>query len=209
MKSQANRASSTSLGRTRSQHYTAFTVEFLLSARKRVRRTKITYVPTGESESWPGWDAERLTDRFIKQADLRPPSPPTPATDIQLARESTPRPGHLQLTDLTVLCGDVPGGQLAAGAEYDVKVRLSASGFKDPSLQSLTYLLVVFARELSSGARRVAAATSGWLAEGEHEIKIAGRALPPGLYRLEAVVDLVGRAAGPESWLEGDLLQVW
>lgn len=201
-----------------SQHYTAFTVEFLLSARKRVRRTKVTFVPTGGSETWPGWDAERLLASFVRHADLRLPAPPpaipipaSPAASPETppAVEPAPQPGRLQLQGLTLLSGDVAGSQVSAGAEYELRVNLTARDFKDSPATAVTYLLVVFARELGSGVRYVVAATCGRLAEGAGEIQTPGRALSPGLYRLEAFAIPVGRGVSSEPWLEGRLIQVW
>jgi len=52
------------------QHYESFMIELLLVDGKSVRRTKITHIQSGDKESWPGWEHDRLTGWIFKQADI-------------------------------------------------------------------------------------------------------------------------------------------
>jgi hypothetical protein len=52
------------------QHYETFVVELLMDERGEVRRTRVTYVPTGAEERWAGWDGMRLLRFILAHAGL-------------------------------------------------------------------------------------------------------------------------------------------
>jgi hypothetical protein len=73
------------LGDFDGQHYAVFTVEYLLDKDNGVRRTRAMHVGTQREEIWAGWDARRLLNFIIGQANLAiPPEISSPAAGEEL-----------------------------------------------------------------------------------------------------------------------------
>ncbi len=53
------------------QTYEAFAVELMIGPEREVIHTRVMQVSSGDEEIWGGWQEKRLTDFFLKRADLR------------------------------------------------------------------------------------------------------------------------------------------
>ncbi|MGH9798959.1 MAG: hypothetical protein ACRD82_01205, partial [Blastocatellia bacterium] len=98
------------------QTYEAFAVELMIGPEREVIHTRVMQVSSGDEEIWGGWQEKRLTDFFVKRADLRL----TP-TDIQvqqpngdeavavLISETLPPKNNELLKSSITLSKDLPG----------------------------------------------------------------------------------------------------
>lgn len=53
------------------QHYENFTLEFLLDEKKRMRRTRVMHVQSGDADTWSGWELERVLDFIARHTGIR------------------------------------------------------------------------------------------------------------------------------------------
>jgi predicted flap endonuclease-1-like 5' DNA nuclease len=53
------------------QHYANFTVELLLDENDEARRTRVVHVQSGDTDTWAGWEAERLVDFLARRTGVR------------------------------------------------------------------------------------------------------------------------------------------
>lgn len=91
------------------QHYATFTLELLLDESDEARRTRVVHIQSGDTDTWAGWEAERLIDflarhtaarsRLAKPVPLavapkpilQAPAPPEPVQPVEVATESVPQ----------------------------------------------------------------------------------------------------------------------
>ena len=126
--------------------------------------------------------------------------------------------GTFEVRELMILsagiakqCSILPGNQ-----PFDVRLTLDLAKMAVPDDLSLDYALIIYAKELGGGARRIAAKARDIIApEREVTIDIIGAVLPQGTYRLQAEVTLALHADEPSgpgitaSLLAGGLLHTY
>lgn len=226
------------------QHYATFTVELLLDEDNNVRRTRVVHIQTKEEDKWASWEEARLLDFLIRRAALRLPStaaaPPTEApmehapsitTPIEPAvviTEEGERPpplgttvnlgGVLRLHDLQIVTADFdrPSDILRSGQPFQVHLTLNLTDVVAPRDVLLVYTVNVYAKRLGAKLRETVGEARGTITWSPQVIlDLKGTTMPPGSYRLEAVVALSPSPVEPPSplglmaLLGGGMLQVY
>ena len=190
------------------QHYATFIVELLLDATNDVRRTRVVHAQTSAEEAWAGWEETRVMKFLTQHAELpQPIPPPTPTLG-----------GTFEVRELAILperpdkqCNILPCNQ-----PFDVRLLLDLAKMVIPDHLSLDYAVVVYAKELGEGTRRVAANVCDTITpDREVTIDVMGAVVPEGTYRLQAEVTLAlhtEESPGPginASLLAGCLLHTY
>jgi hypothetical protein len=219
---------------TGQQRYATFNIELLLNDDNTVRRMHMEHVQSGgEPLSISEWNEGQLVNFVIHKADLRIP---VPAQQAQLAASQKPialRPTPEQeavIAESHVAAGPVEAPHIATvtvldaighppvqrlGLDQPCSVRLILDFTKaDPRLDLYGYEATVSATRLDSGNRAQFGSSSGTIAPSDAAtIHLDGQKLPPGMYRLEAFIEL--RSVNPEQqspvmrvFSESGLLQI-
>jgi hypothetical protein len=122
---------------------------------------------------------------------------------------------QLRLRELQAVApqANVPPNFLPQYQPFNVRLVLDLGEAEIAEGTSFDYTAVVYTRRMDNGGSRqvVGAAQGPIYASGPLAINLAGKPLPAGLHRLEAVVTVVGLSpTGPNlaAHIEGSLLQV-
>jgi len=189
------------------QHYQTFTLQFLLDEKNTIRRTQMTHVQSGEKQTWPGYDGERLLTaleasiRPVAQSGLGEAGPPAAAPDsapsLTSVSEGEVQPAVFGGTTLTLRSAPDSlrvGERSALWLSLDFG-RAQAPGEKPPEYQ---YYAHISGKPLYGGARRTIGTSAGSLtAQGTAMIEVFTTPGPPaGLYHLEGVISLRNPASG-------------
>lgn len=236
----ARRAADIDIAATGQQRYATFNLELLLNDDNTVRRMHMAHVQSGE-ELPPSadWNESQLVNFVIRKAGLHIPVPAQRDQQAQQAQLAVPQQpialrampeqetaitqsylaaGPAQaphITSITVLdaIGNAPVQRL--GLDQPCSVRLILDFAKaDPILDLYGYEATVSALMLGSGDHTPVGGSSGTIAPSDAAtIDLDGQKLPPGMYRLEALITLW--PANPEHrspimhvFSEGGLLQI-
>lgn len=214
------------------QRYATFTVELLIDETNCLRRTHIIHIQSSGEMSWTGWDRSKLLDFIIASGEFNTPSEDNILTAgnslhaTEPIREKVPR-GAGALTETSRLGGMLhmkefvilPKGSvaprmiIAAGQPYSVRITLDLSEVT-PIRDLLNYQLTVNAKNIFGGSRQMIKQTDGMVSWASPLFVVEGMPLPPGTYRLEAIISLTQllNQATPQpivGSLEGPLLQVY
>jgi hypothetical protein len=184
-------------------HYQTFSVRFLLDGRG-CRRTEVTHVQLGASESWAGYDAERLT-RWIAERVGPGPEAASPDPEPPVAQPATIIP---TVRDLVLMVGGRTTAQnIPAGSPVTAHLALELGGPAEGG-PAVRYRASVTARRLG-GQHQLLGAVDGQAAPG-NVIQIAVPAVAPqaGIYRLAASVAICEPSGGSQS-LSGGLIQIY
>lgn len=230
----ARRAADRDIAAASQQRYATFNLELLLNDDDTVRRMHMVHVQSGEELSPSAdWNEGQLVNFVIQKAGLRIPVPAqqaqlaVPQQPIELrpipAQETAITQSHLaaspveapHITSITVLdaIGNAPVQRL--GLDQPCSVRLILDFAKaDPILDLYGYEATVSALMLGSGDHTPVGGSSGTIAPSDAAtIDLDGQKLPPGMYRLEALITFW--PANPEHrspimrvFSEGGLLQI-
>jgi hypothetical protein len=174
------------------QKYATFHVELLINADNTVRRTKTRHFQTDTEDSWPGWDDHRLIAVIRRKAALgaaaAEPPPPGPSGP------PAPPPIHAE--------GPSPAEEGARGtfrvAGEPTAVRLTFRVGPRLGAGHVDFTAEVAARSLADGQCHPLAPAAGTAAAGRPvTLELAGPPLPPGVYRLEAMVIVYGHRHEP------------
>jgi hypothetical protein len=190
------------------QTYATFHVELLIDADNTVRRTKARHYQTDAEDSWPGWDEQHLIAVIRSKAALDTPAP---------------RPAEPQAPAVLPIHVDGPGPAekgthgtfRLAGQPMTVRMALRVAPFDRADAGPVDFIAEVAARSVSDNARYPVATASGVATIDEAScLDLGGPPLPPGLYRLEAVVVIYGHRHQPgerplgRHRVRGDLVHV-
>jgi hypothetical protein len=222
------------------QRDVSFTVKLLLNEDHSVRRTQLVDNRSKTPAQWAGWDERRMIDFISQQADLQIPaveptlpaaapaeSKPATATVAEPvpAESATPEPaatapalagfgGTLHLGDLE----PIPAGTASVSRVFNhslpfsVRLHLDLTEVELPGDDQLDYTATVYAKRLGGGPRESVGEAHNTIAPQDRlTILIAGKPLPPGTYRLDAMVALSHPSAELDlrAYQEGGMLQIY
>ncbi len=205
------------------QHYAAFHVEFLLESDNRVRRTKVRDHQTDARDAWPGWDEERLLsflrDRIPLPAAATPADAPGPEpADMQTpdqAPASTratptsqpPLPAPEGLPSLSMSIDElapVRDGQhrylRSPGEQNSVRLTMRISPVGTLTHDTFDFSATIAARTFGGHDRLPLGTTQGAISVSDPlSVEVTGAALPVGLYRLVATVEIYPAGHSPKQ----------
>jgi hypothetical protein len=204
------------------QHYATFTINLLLDADNKVRRTEMTHIQSGDKkpETYAGWDSDRLVEFIVQQAALLLPTG-EPASAMAATAEADSRSaappkltGKLHLQRLEMMPDEARGPRLTLGygQPFTVDFTLDLTDVALPSDKTVEYTATVYAKDLSGGPRQTVGQTHGSVkSKDPMTIKLDGKPLPRGIYRLEAMASLAlpTGESGPKAHRAGDILRVY
>jgi hypothetical protein len=216
------------------QRSVSFGVTLLLNPDNSVARTRVAYTPPegeepGKPKQWTGWDPERLAQVIVERGGLNiplpaaapPPAkpPPPPIDPEQAAREAlaaavapAPRPTpRLRRLALLRMPQAAPQHIVAGGTPHQLGLEIDLSELQCAGEQYERYAVKVYAKQLGSGKRQLISEARGALGDSNVvAFTTHARALPRGLYRLEAELELTAPTAQPRpprnARLRGDLV---
>jgi len=209
------------------QHYAAFHVEFLLESDNRVRRTKVSHHQTDARDVWSGWDGERLLaflrDRIPLPSVATPAGLPGPEPAHGQAPDQEPdqEPGGDRARPTSQPSPPAPGrlSSLSLSIDELTPVREGRRSYLqhpgEPNSARLTMRIRPagpLAQDTFDFSATIAARTIGghdhWplgTAQGvihvsdPLSVEVTGAALPAGLYRLVATVDIYPAGRSPKQ----------
>jgi hypothetical protein len=220
------------------QHYAAFHVEFLLESDNHVRRTTVRHHQTDTRDTWSGWDQERLLsflrDRIplpsaVAPADApglepaHPSAPDQPPETVQPAPTSQPSPpapellppGSLIIEELASIRDGQRSHIRSPGEPISVRLAMRINPTGTLSHSTFDFSVTFAAREFEGHDRPPLGTTEGAIRVGvPASVEMVGPALPVGLYRLAATVEIyaAGHSAEESPLLSqsasGGLMQV-
>ncbi|WP_327697230.1 helix-hairpin-helix domain-containing protein [Streptomyces sp. NBC_00459] len=196
---------------TDSRPYESFLVRVLLDESGSIRSTTVQHVQSTERERWAAWDREALLD-FVESRigvttppeqeprvrDEPAPELPVQSVEPEAADEvpesaGVPQPGGTAVRRTDIAPGltlDLPDRQrLHADAGFDMTITLDLTA-ADLRAERLAYHAIVVARQLGAKTRYTVASADGLVPVSAPTIRLEGRGLPVGTYRLEAAVSL-------------------
>ena len=214
---------------------TSYVVELYLDADRRVNRTRILDVKTGDEDAWPSWDENRLLDFFANRPELDLSA--APAVDLS---ESSGSPGPetlspesdtaksffqavLSSAQLDIIPNGLASPSAILGRDQPFQVRLAfAMANAGTSQRTLDYTAVVTAKSMGCPDLLDLAQADGatdFDASSHKEVTLNvpsenGATLRPGMYRTQALLTVFdsqakGRPIVLRSLVEGSLLQVY
>ena len=203
------------------QKYATFHVELLVDADSTVRRTKTRHYQTDTEDSWPGWDDQRLIAVIRGKAALDPVAePPTnplagsPAPSVsnrprQSGEPGRPDPPRPPAPPPIHAEGPSPAEEGTRGtfrvAGEPTAVRMTFRVGPGLDGGDLDFTAEVTARSLADGHRHPLATSCGTAAIDQPvALELIGTPLPPGIYRLEAMISIHGH----RRRVLGDLVHV-
>ncbi|HEX9926168.1 MAG TPA: hypothetical protein VGD99_26160 [Anaerolineae bacterium] len=188
------------------QHNETFTVSLLLDETNQVRRTRVAHVQDSSEGIWPGWQETRLKQFIVTQAGLH------------LAPESAPDLyGEPDLTKLQIVVGGNGSGTghvLHQSQRFTIHLSLNLSQIVAPPNAELECTVIVYAKNIGDGASQIVGAASNTISSTDDMVALetVGQAIPPGIYRPEALIVLSLRADGcglTTRLVGSDLFQVF
>ncbi len=196
------------------QHYAAFHIEFLLESDNRVRRTKVRHHQTDARDAWPGWDEERLLS-FLRDliplpsaatpADTpgpepaqmqTPEQPPASVRSTPTSQPSAPGPERLpswslSIEELTPIRDGQRSYIRSPNEPISVRLTMLINPIGTPIHDTLEFSATIAARKFGGHDRSPLGTTHGAIRLSDPvSVEVAGPALPAGLYRLVATVDI-------------------
>lgn len=221
------------------QTYEAFAVELMIGAEHDVIHTRVMQVSTGDEEIWGGWQEKRLTDFFVKRADLHlspieipnadvvePVSLPvetkeldSPATKVsapaaQISKvKNDVKTNQLNKLEIIGQTG-TPTHILQHGQPFGAKLSLHLAELALLDTDTFTYTVTLTVQHLSGEKK---SQTLGYK-KGELNVsqasvlELKNLILPLGSYRVEAAVTINKPAAtccGFQVKVPGGMLQVY
>ena len=194
------------------QHYATFMVELLLDEENDVRRTRVAHVQGGAEDSWAGWRATQLLTFFTQSAQIQAPQA-EPAASAQedapdIADAGREARAYIRGLELVPVGADGPQSFLHDDQPFEVQLALAFSNRVATADESLVYSATVYAKNLLDRSRHTISQVRNTLPHTDSTIaRLVGTRLPPGIYRLEAVVNVKQPAA--ETGATDDLTAFW
>lgn len=184
------------------EHHEVFTVEFLLDDDNEVRQTRVVHTRSSQEASWPGWATKELLDFMTQRCALaerpetgllasaagvhepvRPPGP-TPARAPRL---------RVRKLEAILLGATEPQWLLPANQPFIIRVTVDLPELDAAGEQAAEYVVSVAVKPVDGSPRQAIGEAHGrFSAPGELKVQSVG--LHPGLYRLEAAVELAAAA---------------
>jgi hypothetical protein len=222
------------------QYDASFTVKLLLNEDHSVRRTQMVDNRSKSEEQWAGWNEPRMIKFIHHQAELRLPAvestlpvgaPADPGSATALVTESipaessTPEPAATA-KDRQVFGGSlhlrepepIPAGTTSPSRVFShnlpliVRLHLDLTEVELPNDDPLNYTATIHAKRMGGGPRESLGEVHHTIApQDQLTILVAGKPLPPGTYRLNAMVRLSHPSAKLDlsAYQEGGMLQVY
>jgi hypothetical protein len=220
------------------QHQSTFHVDFLLESDNRVRRTKVRHHQTDASDTWPGWDEEKLLsflrDHIPLPAAATPAEPPGPEpapvqapdqepVSVPAAPTSRPTPRaperppswSLSIDELVSIREGQRNYIRGPGEPNSVRLTMRISPAGKLSHDTFDFSATIAARTFGGRERSSLGTTQGTIRVSDPlSVEVAGAALPVGDYRLVATVDIYPAGHSPgepplhSQGISGDLLHV-
>ena len=220
------------------QYDATFHVQFRLESDNRVRSTKVRHHQTDVGDEWPGWDEEKLLtflrDRIPLPAAARPSDKPgperaetqTPAqppasapampTGQPSPRAREPLPSwSLRIEELAPVCGDQRSYTRGPSELNCVRLTMCITPAGELSHDVFDYSVVIAARTFAGRERSAVGTVQGTIRVSDPvSVNVTGPALPAGVYRLVATVEIYAAGHSPEEpplysqGVSGDLMRV-
>lgn len=204
------------------QHYASFTLQLLLNEDNSVRRTQIVNNRNKTEIQWKGWDEEKILEFIAGQAGVQLlPARTKAAVQVQtedqllssLKPPTVPK-GTVHLHQLDVLLADTdsPRHLVPHDQPFRLCLTLDLSEIDAPDESLLDYTATVYAKKLGTGQRRLVTEQHDTVPlQSNLSIPLDGLLMPPGTFRLQAVVNLnlPQSARDFKASLEGSILQVY
>jgi len=205
------------------QHYAAFHLEFLLESDNRVRRTRVRDHQTDARDAWPGWDEERLLsflrDRIPLPAAATAEGVPSPEPDREQSPEQAPAgtgpadtgppppyapeaaPSlYVAIEELDPIREGQRGYRQNPGEPIPVRLVLRLSLVGTSSYDTFDFSAAIAARAFGSHDRLPLGTARGVIRINDPvSVRVDGTALPAGLYRLVATVDIYPAGHSPRQ----------
>jgi hypothetical protein len=224
---QAERLASTELIEPEGQQkYATFHIELLIDPDNTVRRTRTRHYQTDTEDSWPGWDDQRLIGVIHQKAGLDPvPEPVTNSLADRSAQSVPDAPSASEASSASSSSAPDPPRPPApppihaegpSPAEEGMRGTFRIAG--EPTAVRMTFLVLpgldagdvdytaeMAARSLADGHRHPLATSCGTaVIDQPVTLELVGPPLPPGIYRLEAMISIYGH----RRRVLGDLVHV-
>ena len=215
------------------QRDVSFTVNLLLNEDHSVRRTRVVDNRSKTPVQWAGWNEHRMIDFISRQAALQlpvaAPAEPEPAAVIVAgpvpAESATPEPdaitpalvgfgGTLHLQELE----PIPAGTASVShvfnhsLPFSVRLHLDLTEVELPGDDRLDYTATIYAKRLGGGLRETIGEVNNTITPQDRlAILVDGKPLPPGTYRLDAMVMLSHPSAELDlrAYQEGGMFHVY
>ena len=214
---QAERLASTELIEPEGQQkYATFHIELLIDPDNTVRRTRTRHYQTDTEDSWPGWDDRRLIGVIHQKAGLYPvPEPVTNPLPDRSAQSVPDAPSASSAASSSASDPPRPPARPPINAEgpspAEEGMRSTFRIAGEPTAVRMTfrvgpgldagdvdYTAEMAARSLADGHRHPLATSCGTAAIDQPvTLELVGPPLPPGIYRLEAMVTIYGHRPRP------------
>jgi hypothetical protein len=178
-------------------HYKSFVVRMLITEEGQIHSTTVQSVGSVQQQRWPGWDPAALI-AFIETHALGAPgtvgsawsaqdeAAPDSLAEWQLERPREQRSAHPAAVTIS------PWQQRRCALEpFNIVVRLDLEEIQPPPEPGSSYTAVVFADPVEGGPIQIVARAGGPLDVEDPAITLTSGGLPPGTYRVEAVVNLL------------------
>jgi hypothetical protein len=195
-----------------SQRYASFHVEFLLDPDLGVRRTKIHDHQTDTDDTWPGWDEDRLlallrdrvpvaAAREPATAELQPPAPPSMRQPPAATASTDLPPPALRIEELSPVRDGQRGDIRRPDEPISVQLTLRAEPSDTPHAAAVDFTAELTARSKLGHNQRWSLGTTHGTIRGDEplSVELTGPPLPPGLYRLVAIVAVYSADHHPEA----------
>jgi len=182
-----------------------FVVDLFLDDEKRVRKTQVLQVKSGEGEEWEGWDEARLINFFLERAQLRlspkrdekevVPTKTAAASQpagVPADQSRTPYEG-ISLRGLEMIRANhqTPSKLIKSGEPFNVRL---SYGMDDQMKASASFEYTAFISAIKYGenSRQLLRRIQGMINAGDDAITVEVNRpnLRPGLYKIEAALEI-------------------
>jgi hypothetical protein len=186
------------------QHNQTFTVTLLLDDSNQVRRTRVVHVQNGQESAWAGWHEARLKQFIVNYANLRFPT---------TANQDPAGVPSLKKLAVVSAVADKPGNFIRHNQPFGIALTLDLSEVVFSENNEITVTAIIYARSLENNTPQIVGETVSTTGSTDTlSLSLVGRAVPVGMYRLEALVIVGLQPNGPDfttRLVGGDLFQVY
>ncbi len=207
-------------GNDNRQHYASFTLQLVLNEDYSVRLTRVFNNKNKTEEKWEGWDEKKMVTVIADMAGVRlsstktgPPEKPEDQPVPSTESPSAPK-GKVQLRQLDALLADTdsPHHLVPHDQPFRLCLTLDLIDIDVPDDSRLDYTATIYAKKLGTGERQLVTKQQNTVPlQSSLSIPIEGVSMPPGTFRLQAMVNLNLPQAERDfaTSLEGSILQVY
>jgi hypothetical protein len=191
-------------------HYASFTVKLTLDEDNYIRFTRVVDVQSQSGDGWSGWEEGRLLDFITKSTDVNFPSGaeivsleesrseltnnmPGGGEEPEGSTQDNSITGEIKLGNLVVDGGELSGTQkvVVGDRPFNVYITMDLTHLKAPRNVPLGYLVMVYAKKIGGGSRRIVGSSQGIILPADYvNLQVKELQLSNGIYRIDAYVEL-------------------